>query len=142
MYDTLLYNTQNLSRCSINISVHTLLIPSNKKDVYNLGKVRDGTLARLGKEQNFKPEYASDLPVKIFKIRNAWEHPRPSLLGSLAGEPKYFLNAPQMIPMSSQAVWRKYQFSINKSQRIILSSLGQVGKVLGLDLTLDLASIM
>lgn len=70
------------------------VLPSNQKDVYNLGKVKDGTLARLGKEQNFKPEYASDLPVKIFKIRNAWEDPRPSESGSLAGEPKYFLYAP------------------------------------------------
>lgn len=53
IYETLLYSAWNLS--TEDISLHRLLI-FPFQDVYNLGKDRDGTFARLGKEQNFEPE--------------------------------------------------------------------------------------
>lgn len=81
-----------------------------------LGKGRDRTFGRLGKEQNFKPEKASNSPTEIFKNRNAC--PKPSESESLAVGPRYVLNAPQIIQMSSQAYeplvggWRRYWFSV------------------------------
>lgn len=58
----------------------------------------------LGLENNrFKPEDASYSPVEIFKNRLAWEDPRLSESRSQAVGPRYFLNAPQMTLMSSQA---------------------------------------
>lgn len=81
----------------------------------------EGTFARLGKEQNFKLECASDSPVKIFK------NPRPSESGFPAVRPKYFLNDhlddSDEQPSLWTTDWRKYWFSINKTQRISLSFL-------------------
>lgn len=80
------------------------------------GKGRDRTYGRLGKEQNFKPEKASNSLTEIFKNRNAC--PTPCESGPLAVEPRYVLNAPQIIQMSSQAYetlvggWSKYWFSV------------------------------
>ena len=80
------------------------------------GKGRDRTYGRLGKEQNFKPEKASNSLTEILKI----EMPAPHLVnqGLWLWSPDYVLNAPQIIQMSSQAYetlvggWSKYWFSV------------------------------